>query len=50
MQASREECGDDRSWIPYDAMGDFSFLSHRTEGKEEPPCEDRVREPEQGCR
>lgn len=46
MQEIREECGNDRSWIPYDAMGDYSIFAHPAEGKEEPPCEGRVREPE----
>lgn len=31
----REECGNDRSWIPYDAMDGYRVFAHPAEGKEE---------------
>lgn len=33
MQEIKEECRNDRSWIPYDAMGDYSVFTHPAEGK-----------------
>ena len=37
MQENKEGYGFDRSWLPYDAMGDYSVFAHQTEEKERCP-------------
>ena len=37
MQDNRDGYGFDRSWLPYDAMGDYSVFAHQTEEKERCP-------------
>ena len=47
MSNMEEVLNNDRSFIPYDAMGDYSVFSHQLAREEDSPCEDQDRKKSQ---